>query len=185
MPAAMEAAMEGFMSETVMVVVMEMVKTVVIMEAVEAIPEEDRASMLEAIGVQSMDDLLVDIPKSLRIGALDLPDGLSEFETMSQVASLAARNRVPRLPPSAIGASPAAGGRKTWWLLMTQSCRRADYQKRSDEIMHSHNLLWRRPKMKGPRRLVRRGADQHMERRTEKKASAQEPPRSRDRAIAY
>jgi len=97
---------------------------------------------------------------------------------------LAARNRVPRLPPSAIGASPAAGGRKTWWLLMTQSCRRADYQKRSDEIMHSHNLLWRRPKMKGPRRLVRRGADQHMERRTEKKANAQEPPSSRDLAIA-
>jgi hypothetical protein len=39
--------------------------------------------------------------------------------------------------------------------------------------------------MKGPRRLVRRGADQHMERGTEKKANAQEPPRSRDLAIAY
>src|SRR6266853_4841696 len=50
--------------------------------------------MLEAIGVQSMDDLLVDIPRSLRIKALELPDGLSEFETMSQISSLAARNRV-------------------------------------------------------------------------------------------
>src|ERR1700716_1124245 len=50
--------------------------------------------MLESIGVGSMDDLLVDIPQSLRIGALDLPDGLSEYETMSQIASLAARNRV-------------------------------------------------------------------------------------------
>jgi glycine dehydrogenase subunit 1 len=56
--------------------------------------DEDRASMLEAIGVQSMDDLLVDIPRSLRIKALDLPDGLSEFETMAQISSLAARNRV-------------------------------------------------------------------------------------------
>src|SRR5882672_11353620 len=50
--------------------------------------------MLESIGVKSMDDLLVDIPASLRIGGLDLPEGLSEYETMSQIASLAARNRV-------------------------------------------------------------------------------------------
>ena len=56
--------------------------------------EEDRASMLESIGVKSMDDLLVDIPQSLRIGALELPDGLSEYETMSQIALLGARNRV-------------------------------------------------------------------------------------------
>jgi glycine dehydrogenase subunit 1 len=55
---------------------------------------EDRAAMLAAIGVSSMDDLLVDIPRSLRISALNLPAGLSEFETMAQVASLAARNRV-------------------------------------------------------------------------------------------
>ena len=50
--------------------------------------------MLEAIGVQSMDDLLVDIPRSLRIKNLELPAGLSEFETMSEISSLAARNRV-------------------------------------------------------------------------------------------
>jgi glycine dehydrogenase subunit 1 len=55
--------------------------------------EEDRASMLAAIGVQSMDELLVDIPQSLRLDALELPAGLSEYETMSQLASLAARNR--------------------------------------------------------------------------------------------
>ena len=34
--------------------------------------------MLESIGVKSIDDLLIDIPESLRIGGLDLPDGLSE-----------------------------------------------------------------------------------------------------------
>jgi len=56
--------------------------------------EEDRESMLAAIGVRSMDDLLLDIPTSLRIKALDLPAGVSEHETMSQISSLAARNRV-------------------------------------------------------------------------------------------
>src|SRR3989475_8787142 len=50
--------------------------------------------MLAAIGVDSMEGLLVDIPASLRIPSLELPDGLSEFETMAQVTSLAARNRV-------------------------------------------------------------------------------------------
>ncbi|HEY1161619.1 MAG TPA: aminomethyl-transferring glycine dehydrogenase subunit GcvPA [Candidatus Dormibacteraeota bacterium] len=55
---------------------------------------EDRAAMLAAIGVASMDDLLVDIPRSLRLESLALPAGLSEFETMAQVEALAARNRI-------------------------------------------------------------------------------------------
>ena len=55
---------------------------------------EDRAAMLAALGVSSMDDLLVDIPHSLRLSALELPAGLSELETMAQIKSLAARNRV-------------------------------------------------------------------------------------------
>jgi glycine dehydrogenase subunit 1 len=55
---------------------------------------EDRAAMLETIGVRSMNDLLVDIPQSLRLESLKLPDGLSEFETMAQVSALAGRNRV-------------------------------------------------------------------------------------------
>jgi glycine dehydrogenase subunit 1 len=50
--------------------------------------------MLAAIGVSSMDDLLVDIPRSLRVPALELPAGLSEFETMAQIEALAARNRI-------------------------------------------------------------------------------------------
>ena len=50
--------------------------------------------MLAAIGVASIDDLLVDIPQSLRLESLALPAGLSEFETMAQVKALAARNRV-------------------------------------------------------------------------------------------
>jgi glycine dehydrogenase subunit 1 len=55
---------------------------------------EDRAAMLETVGVHSMEDLLVDIPQSLRMESLDLPRGLSEFETMAEISSLAARNRV-------------------------------------------------------------------------------------------
>src|SRR6202521_612503 len=50
--------------------------------------------MLAAIGVRSMDDLLVDIPSSLRIKALEMPAGLSDHETMAEISSLAARNRV-------------------------------------------------------------------------------------------
>jgi glycine dehydrogenase subunit 1 len=55
---------------------------------------EDRAAMLETIGVESMNDLLVDIPQSLRLESLQLPIGLSEFETMAQVTALAGRNKV-------------------------------------------------------------------------------------------
>src|SRR5712692_9629867 len=50
--------------------------------------------MLETIGVMSMNDLLVDIPQSLRTDSLQLPDGLSELETMAQVSALAGRNKV-------------------------------------------------------------------------------------------
>src|SRR6266576_6833480 len=50
--------------------------------------------MLAAIGVDSMEALLRDIPECLRIPRLELSNGLSEFETIAQVTSLAARNRV-------------------------------------------------------------------------------------------
>src|SRR5436853_3787156 len=50
--------------------------------------------MLEAIGVSSMSDLLVDIPQTLRLDSLQLPNGLFELETMAQVQALADRNRV-------------------------------------------------------------------------------------------
>ncbi|MDQ6919793.1 MAG: aminomethyl-transferring glycine dehydrogenase subunit GcvPA [Candidatus Dormibacteraeota bacterium] len=55
---------------------------------------EDRAAMLAALGAGSMEPLLADIPASLRIRRLDLPDGLSEPETMGRIRSLAGRNRV-------------------------------------------------------------------------------------------
>src|SRR3984893_14331506 len=50
--------------------------------------------MLAAIGVNSMNDLLVDSTSSLRSPDLGLPAGLSEYETMAEIHSLADRNRV-------------------------------------------------------------------------------------------
>src|SRR5438105_12678277 len=50
--------------------------------------------MLGTMGVRAMMGLLVDIPQSLRLESLQLPDGLPEFETMAQLSTLAARNRV-------------------------------------------------------------------------------------------
>jgi glycine dehydrogenase subunit 1 len=55
---------------------------------------EDRVAMLETLGAKSIDDLLVDIPQSLRLDGLQLPNGLSELETMAQVSALASRNKV-------------------------------------------------------------------------------------------
>jgi glycine dehydrogenase subunit 1 len=54
----------------------------------------DRREMLDALGTSSLDDLLVDVPAGLRLDGLDLEPGLSEFETMTRVRDLAARNHV-------------------------------------------------------------------------------------------
>jgi glycine dehydrogenase subunit 1 len=50
--------------------------------------------MLNALGASSLEELLVDVPQGLRLGHLELPDGLSELDTMASVRQLAARNRV-------------------------------------------------------------------------------------------
>jgi glycine dehydrogenase subunit 1 len=55
--------------------------------------DADRAAMLDAIGVGSVDDLFAEIPAGLRLaGKLDLPAGLSETECFDHLASLAERN---------------------------------------------------------------------------------------------
>ncbi len=54
---------------------------------------EDRAEMLAAIGVDSVDELFEQIPAELRLGRpLELPDGMSEAEVFERLAALAARN---------------------------------------------------------------------------------------------
>ena len=54
----------------------------------------DREAMLSAIGIDSLEPLLSDIPAQLRLQKLDLPDGLSEAETMARLLELAGRNRI-------------------------------------------------------------------------------------------
>jgi glycine dehydrogenase subunit 1 len=55
--------------------------------------ESDRAEMLAAIGVDSVDELFEQVPEPLRLGRpLDLPGGMSEAEVHERLAALAARN---------------------------------------------------------------------------------------------
>jgi glycine dehydrogenase subunit 1 len=57
--------------------------------------EADRARMLDAIGVGSVDELFEDIPSAVRAGAWDVPPPLVEQEVRAELARLAARNRLP------------------------------------------------------------------------------------------
>jgi glycine dehydrogenase subunit 1 len=54
---------------------------------------DDRAAMLEAIGVDSVAELFEQVPESVRLGRpLKLPAGLGEAEVYERLAALAARN---------------------------------------------------------------------------------------------
>jgi len=55
-------------------------------------PEEVR-EMLSVIGVQSIEDLFVDIPAEMRPRSFELPLGLSEMQVMAKMEEMAARNR--------------------------------------------------------------------------------------------
>src|SRR5664279_1958477 len=55
---------------------------------------EDRARMLQTIGVAAVDDLFADIPASLRSSGLELPPPESEADLTARLRRLAARNRV-------------------------------------------------------------------------------------------
>ena len=57
-------------------------------------PHDDKTinSMLEMIGVNSIDDLFQDIPKDLMINDLNLPNGLSEADLYQQLKELSNKN---------------------------------------------------------------------------------------------
>jgi glycine dehydrogenase subunit 1 len=56
--------------------------------------DADRAAMLDAIGVGSVEELFRDIPEEVRLRRpLDLPAGMAEQEVTEHLAALAARNR--------------------------------------------------------------------------------------------
>lgn len=55
--------------------------------------DADRQALLRAIGVTRFEDLIQDIPESIRVrGALPIEPGLSETETLARLSSLASRN---------------------------------------------------------------------------------------------
>ena len=56
--------------------------------------DADLGQMLDAIGVESLEDLFADIPEGVRLDReLDLPDGMSEQDVNEHLTALAARNR--------------------------------------------------------------------------------------------
>jgi glycine dehydrogenase subunit 1 len=58
--------------------------------------ESEKQEMLEAIGVERFDELLVDMPDSVRLkGCLDIPPAMSEFEAKRLLTNLARRNAGP------------------------------------------------------------------------------------------
>jgi glycine dehydrogenase subunit 1 len=57
--------------------------------------DADRARMLDAIGVASVEDLFADIPSAVRASAWDVPPPLAEQEVRAELARLAGRNRIP------------------------------------------------------------------------------------------
>lgn len=67
--------------------------------------KNSRAAMLQAVGVNTVDELFVDIPKSAFIdGVADLPDHMGELEVERKMSALAARNMSAADAPFFLGA---------------------------------------------------------------------------------
>src|SRR5436190_20703858 len=67
--------------------------------------DADRRAMLDAIGVESLEDLFAEIPSGVRLGReLELDDGRSEQEVYGELSALAARNRHCEEETSFLGA---------------------------------------------------------------------------------
>ena len=47
--------------------------------------DDDRARMLAAIGVKSIDELFHDVPRALRYPDLDLPTAVSELDVLQEL----------------------------------------------------------------------------------------------------
>ena len=66
--------------------------------------QEEQNAMLVALGISSIDDLFLDIPKQHRNPSLNLPEPLSELEIQQELAGLAGKNRHTGSGPSFLGA---------------------------------------------------------------------------------
>ena len=59
-----------------------------------SLTEVEKREMLDAIGVSKVEDLFEDVPKSLRVKKLNLPQGKSQQETYNFMRALSKRNKV-------------------------------------------------------------------------------------------
>ena len=67
--------------------------------------DADRAFMLSAIGVASVDELFTSVPRELQLGRpLEIPSGLGEADLLEHLGELAERNTVGAKTPSFLGA---------------------------------------------------------------------------------
>ena len=66
--------------------------------------ELDQAEMLRIIGVDSVNDLFLDIPEEFRNPALNLSEPLSELEIQKELSGLASKHRALISGPSFLGA---------------------------------------------------------------------------------
>jgi glycine dehydrogenase subunit 1 len=57
----------------------------------------DRAAMLAAVGVASVDDLFADIPPAVRAKRFEVPAPLTEQEVRAELTRLAGHNRIPEV----------------------------------------------------------------------------------------
>lgn len=62
------------------------------------------AEMMAQLGIASVDDLFVDIPKNLRTDGLDLPDGLDEIDLRRRLRGILSSNKPASRWPSFLGA---------------------------------------------------------------------------------
>jgi len=65
--------------------------------------DADRLSMLQAIGVRSVDDLLTAIPSDARGAAMGVPEGLTEAEVTAHLEAIAAQDRPAGAGPFFLG----------------------------------------------------------------------------------
>jgi len=59
--------------------------------------DADHAAMLEAIGIDSIEDLFADIPPAVRASAWEIPPALVEQDVRAELSRLAGRNRIPEV----------------------------------------------------------------------------------------
>lgn len=65
---------------------------------------QERKAMLEAIGVKTIEELFIDIPKEIRYPALGLSSGKSEVEVLRELQDMAEKNTIVSSAPTFLGA---------------------------------------------------------------------------------